>query len=334
MGFLDFFRPRLTHKDWNVREKAVSKVNDQDVLTNLVLNDPSEQVKLAALSRIDDQARLAKIVLNGPSEEVNLRALEKIEDFNQVRDCFEDKQRDGTLQDLPENVRVRAAKELIGTFFQRKLAEADPSLEVRKAALTHIARFDAEWLIGFAKRDLDRDTKDFAEIVLQEACAAEACSSLGDSEKFVVQLKDEDLLARVAKTSHNCMARLDAIAKIRDQRILADIVASMGGWEVQEGLLEKALANFHDQELLAGILRGMENSKVGIGELDKGREIVRKIQDQSLLADLAVRKLPFDFRLEAVWRLTDQSLLETLQRLAPDPNIRSSAAEQLRQLKK
>ncbi|OPY05594.1 MAG: hypothetical protein A4E61_00242 [Syntrophorhabdus sp. PtaB.Bin184] len=103
MEFMDLFRPKWKHSDLRVRKAAVAKLTDQRKLYLVVTNDHSWEIQEAALSKIDDQARLADIVAYGWGK-AREAATSKLTDQTRLADLA---QNDGDVR-----VRVAAYRKL------------------------------------------------------------------------------------------------------------------------------------------------------------------------------------------------------------------------------
>jgi hypothetical protein len=70
----------LTSKNYASRMRAVNKIDDQNILYKVVIDDSNPYVKLTALNRISDQELLYKVVLEEDDKEVKQAAFNKIKD--------------------------------------------------------------------------------------------------------------------------------------------------------------------------------------------------------------------------------------------------------------
>jgi hypothetical protein len=84
MSLFDWIQPKWKHRDAAIREQAVLGLKHQDVLETIVINDPSEQVRLAAITRITDQRMLARLACR--SDSVALAAMKRLTDRPLIAD--------------------------------------------------------------------------------------------------------------------------------------------------------------------------------------------------------------------------------------------------------
>ena len=136
-------------------------------------------------------------------------------------------------------------------------------------------------------------------------------------------MKDQDLLADIAKGDSNKGIRKAAVEKLEDQVLLALICWNDSDEKVRKaargrlkgqaahannalfgGSLDKfdALERVSEKTLLAEIAKRTWNGLVG-------DDAVRRIEDHILLADIAKNAMDSDVRRTAVWRVDDPDVL-------------------------
>jgi hypothetical protein len=103
----------LTSTNYASRMRAVNKIDDQNILFKVVVDDNSPYVKLAALNRISDQDLLYKVVIEVGDTEVKWAAFNKITD-----------------QDLINKLAVESRDAKISLDAVRKVTDQDVLLEI------------------------------------------------------------------------------------------------------------------------------------------------------------------------------------------------------------
>jgi hypothetical protein len=114
--------------------------------------------------------------------------------------------------------------------------------------------------------------------------------------------RDQELLARVATSDKAPGVRLVAALKLEDQALAQRVYGDLAGTE-------------------------------GWGRWHWGEIAVRKLDDQALLARIAVSDPSQSIREAAIWRLEDQALLERIARNDPAWSVRRAAEDRLKDLR-
>ncbi|MCH8905722.1 MAG: HEAT repeat domain-containing protein [Candidatus Heimdallarchaeota archaeon] len=147
-----------------IRKSAVQKVIDQDVLLELIFNDPSEKVKLAALknlnsnycgkvvakknlssklrefatSKIIDQAVLREISLGDSGRWVRDTAINNLEPLDENLETL----RYASCFDKDENVRYRAVKKINNNSILSQVVSKSDFIDSKKGAIERISDID------------------------------------------------------------------------------------------------------------------------------------------------------------------------------------------------
>jgi len=80
MAILDLFRPKWKHSNWKVREAAIEKLTDQNVLIDIAKNDEDYNVRTAAIEKITDQNVIIDVAKTDKNDKVRTAARNKISD--------------------------------------------------------------------------------------------------------------------------------------------------------------------------------------------------------------------------------------------------------------
>lgn len=252
MGFIDLFKPKKwKHSDPKVRLEAVREIEDQYLLTKIVLNDKNHKICLEALRKINKNNLLHTIAVSEKSEEICLDAIKKIE----------------YQPTLYHSAKSRHYPYWIREAFLEKLKD---------------------------------------QAILAEFVRSDPAGSMGDIA--LNKLKDQALVGiaidkgYVWKGDYNkkFSAIQKAVNKIENQTLLAEIVKEANDEQIEEIALEKIT----DQEVIVSFAKYWDPS-VRI-------YAVRKIEDQTVLADIAKNDDEDDVRKEATKKLESQAILANI----------------------
>jgi hypothetical protein len=162
------------------------------------------------------------------------------------------------------------------------------------------------------------------------------------------KIDDPSVLAKLAKSAKCVDIRLQAVKKINDQYVLADIARNDKDYKDYDVRIS-ATRRMNDQILLAEIARNNEEGLIRLAAVQALKdhialaqvakndesmvirmEAVKKIKDQTVLADIARADNHKDVRKAAVEKLKDQELLVQIARDDEDEDVRDAAKERAR----
>ncbi len=106
------------------------------------------------------------------------------------------------------------------------------------------------------------------------------------------KLKDQEVIAGIAKNDPDRIARIIAVSKLLDQGLLAEIVRK----KEYQSVIEAALNKLKDQDLLAAIATNDKTGWIRLGA-------TRKLKDQKLIAEIAKNDEMEHIRIAAKKRL-------------------------------
>ena len=122
-----------------------------------------------------------------------------------------------------------------------------------------------------------------------------------DSEvrlEAVKKINDESVLADVINNDSDLFVCLEALQKISDESVLADIIKNHS----DSFFRRKALNKISDESVLAYVAKNDSEERIRL-------EAVKKITDESVLADVAKNVSDGRVRFEAVKKISDESIL-------------------------
>lgn len=217
----DLFRALHRHRVDRIRARAVSDITDQKKLLDIVMNDPSDAVKLAALKNITDPAAIARIAKSTISEEVAGPAAAMIED----REMLHDVARSATMAAARIGAVTRLARSDPGRLVELACAEKDTPviLEIMqfikdRASLEKIIRGAAAPQAKIAAlKGIGKADRDFIFGIVRtekEIAVSRAAVSLIDDAATLAEIVRGDYLQAVKKT---------AVERIEDRKTLMEL---------------------------------------------------------------------------------------------------------------
>lgn len=127
-------------------------------------------------------------------------------------------------------------------------------------------------------------------------------------------LKDQNLLAELAKNDESPEVRKAAVGKIEDQSLLSEVVKQSKDVEVREAIIQK----INDQNVLAELAKDDESFKVRY-------EAISNLSDQSLLVEVAKHSKDKTVRRRLAWKIKNQKFLAEMAKNDDSFGNRSAA---------
>jgi len=147
---MGLFTPKHKHKDPRVRQAVVAKLTNEELLHDLVQNDPDWRVRAVAIKKISDQEILNRIAVNEKVYEVRKKAIRKVRNKDVLWKVI--------TTDQADDLRIMAVKRL-GRPEKLSALVIDPNqaTSVRKAAVNSI--LDIEILKSLYEKVSDEKIK-------------------------------------------------------------------------------------------------------------------------------------------------------------------------------
>ncbi|MDR2981420.1 MAG: WD40 repeat domain-containing protein [Puniceicoccales bacterium] len=290
------------------RQATVGKLTDQAVLTAIIQNTAeNSSIREAAVSGLTDQATIVAIARDAQnSPGIRVKAFQVLTDQSVLAEII-----------MSENDCEPGTKEWM---FARDLAcEAAKSM-TDQTQLVSLAKNDKiDWLVRATLVGSLADQK------LLEKFATDTKESQPVRSAAVEKLTDVRVLAGIATNDEDDAVRKLALSKLPDneQSLLVDIIKNAANAESPLGAVE-ALKKLNDQRLLADVATTTTLRIIR-------EEAIDKITDQFVLAALARPggETDAEIRLLALWRLADKALLADIAKNDPAESVRNAAAAKL-----
>lgn len=309
----ELLRIGRTHRDPDFRKAAFSRLADQTVLAEIAWHESDVHIRVDAVEYLTDQALLQKLVAEDKEPRVRGAAAQALKDENVLEQM--------ALGDESEHVRRIASNRLTSEAALARVATHDANNnythDIRLAAVRKIT--DETVLSQVAIGDGHYQVYEAAVDLLSNpiALANVATEGRGAWQQALDKLKDQELLLQVAIRGKSEKARKAAVGKLIDQVNLANLAIASEHYEVR---LE-AVARLTDEDLLAGVVRD--------GNGSVAEESVRKIKNPSTLADIA-RNGPWQVRKAAAWQIKDEKLLLDLAKTVKHIDVLEAIAPKLK----
>ena len=328
MAFMDLFRPKWRHSDYNVRARAVEKITKPSLLVKIAKSDGKDDIPQKAVAKITDQIALAEIAQKAKSMLARLAAADKLEKRELAQPVYVEAARNSeyhflaqdtikkiTDAQLAESINVEIASNVKFPCDCRKDA-ADRSAD--QSLLAEIAKNDNHTQVRVAAVEkLDAQTLPVEIAKNKQDAGVQKCAK-DKLAPSVLAATDQATLAEVAKTHEKSSARSSAASQLTDQVLLAKIARTDKNYEVRAA----AVANLDDQDELT-IIAKTDNYAAVFGAA------IRKLSIPTVITELAMNHDDCGRQAAAVGSLTDQSMLAEIMRETKEPSVYVEAADRL-----
>ncbi len=298
-GLINLFRPKWRHTDSQVREAAVGRLTDPRLLTRIAQKDESLSVRGAAVQKLADHALLAAIAQQDESDWVREAAVEKLTDNALLSEIAQ--------KDQSPSVRKAAVRKITDHALLAAIAQTDAHEDVRYAAVCELT--DQTVLAEIAKTDPEEDVRKRAmDNLTDQALLAEvALSGKYNGADAVSKLTDQSLIAEVAKRSGNGGTRLAAARMLADQELVQSVYAEIARTDDDRYRSLEAVWKLTDKSVLAELALNSRHPEVR-------RNAVSQLKDPSALIEVVrseVERTNTDdwVCVYAAGRITNQALL-------------------------
>jgi len=274
-----------------IREAAVVKITDQNVLNDIAKNDKESNVRNAAVNNITDQNILIDLAENANDTGVRISAVRKIGYLDQERLL-------SFIKNCNNNDVLRASiKEIRDQNDLTNIVQSD-NIVARQIALE---RIDDKWVL--------------------EKIANSKFNSIEIRKAAVEKITDEFLLNKIIRGADIIDVKIAAIQRITDQSILKNIVI----FEEDPAARIAAINKISDQSVLEEVVIFIYSDPI------VKVEAIQRITDQNILEDIArSQSYNSDVRIAAIQRITDQNILEDIARSHPyNSSVRIAAINKI-----
>jgi len=325
-----------------MRYEAVNKLTDTTVLADIVKNEENDGIRVGIMltDRLTDQAVFADIAKNDKYNDMRLRAVKKLTDQAVLTDVAK--------KEKNVNVRGTAVAKLTDPILLADIARNDENKDVRQTAVHNDNLTDQTVLTDIVKNEKEQMVRYYATL----------------------KLTDQALLADIAKNDQDTVIRIEAACKLDNrhqmeaQAVFVDVVknakdtvgfavysrAAAAGQLIDPVLLADVAKNdkakpvrwaavknkkLTDLTLLVDLAKNDKDADIRIAAAAKleGEEQHQALA-QAVFADLAKNAELWGERLDAVRKLTDQTLLADIAKNDQHDSVRRDAQQRLYKLQR
>lgn len=280
-------------KHWAVRREAVRKLTGQERIAQIAEHDTDEAVRVAAALKLKDRT-LAQRIFAEIATATTMSRKESGAPFEAVKHLTSQA---ALASAAKSSCDYGAASEAAGRVTDQALLadlvqNGEPS--VRRIVVARIT--DQKLLAGVAEADGDGAVRVVAASRLSDTGAAQkvfAEVALTDSEKHnrfeaVRRLTDQALLAQIVRSDATTLVRLEAAARIKDQSVAQPVIATVARGDKDPGERRVAVRLLHDQALL-----------LRIAETDGDRDVREEAAARAAMLGSARARIWFQHREDA-----------------------------------
>lgn len=340
--------------DWQVRRVAVEKINDENVLKDIVNDELTSAVAIKAMEHIDDIEFLSDICLNHPDAYVRLASINRISDESLLLKKDLTSLLDKILFNDPNDIVLKSVCENPYLDNQESLTKAVFTIEnedIKKLLLRKIT--DEAILADFALNSenkflrleaiqnpnlIDLDT--ISEIIIRdddEFNRVMAIYKIPDDESLLEIILRKPLHHRLPQIAQNTNLSDDYFLEILNDGTDEYACQVAAGFIGDVEMLEKLILSKSSDRIRADAIRNSHftNQKI-LDELIVTKtspeilfEAISKIENQDVLEDYILNHLQHDeITSKAISRVDDTDFLRNLS-THPDSGIRLEAVKRI-----
>lgn len=303
MGLFGLFKPAWMSNNSEKAVNAVKKVSDQAKLYEIAKNAPVYIVRKEATQKLTSQTDLLDIAKNGLGSDVRCCAIKKLTDqaalaeiaTNQkdndsiARACAISMLTDETqlsfiaMNDQQQHACIKALEKITNQGLIAEIA-SNPFSLAHKAALLELTdpALLQQTYVNIAKNT--------------------SHNSAHNPKDLLAMIEDDAALADIARYARSHHISKEAVLKISDQRLLADLAMAQ-----IEHLSIEAICRLSSQDVLAEVIRKSQK------EYKIVDVAIEKLTDESLMDDLIQdQELRANYRIYIAVKIADQSRVQDI----------------------
>lgn len=301
------------------RLNSVKNTTDEKKLKKFALNDPSDSVREIAVSKITDTNILSHIVKNEKSIKISKKAIDNIGDEYELKNLFIELSKRGIKYSeeinseiinritvpsyLIEMIEVNFSKQILA-----KILEIKPEYKLSSKIRKNIPKSNYDRILmesGYYSQ------KKITEIALTSS----RWTLRRDATKLI---KNQDTLIKIALTDSDSIVRAKATQQIKNQKILEKIAFTESNMNVRH----EAVKQIKNQKTLEKI--------AFFDSIDIIRcEAIKLIKNQDTLIKIALTDSDWQCRLEATKLIKNQNALIEIALTDSNDDVSKEAIQQL-----
>lgn len=312
-------------KSHAARHAAVIQLEDQELLARIARSDESFNVRLAATRKLNDQELLARIAYSDQISDVRLTAIRKLDDPVCIgRVAIEYKNQyaveDWDVRKKTDNALDSALIRITDSVLLAKIALESNRESIRLHAINRLKDQTVLSTIAFGGWNESLTTAAIEHLDDQATLRKLAQEDKRMYVRMIAvnKLTDQAVLGKVATTDVSERVRKRAVTKLTDQALLSFIAQNDSSEQVQM----ESVGHLTDQKELEKIARNDPNANVRLAAATttgsqglvvetalQAPYIIDRINDQSVLAAIAVAQAPLDVRVKAAALIDDATTI-------------------------
>lgn len=248
----------ITSRDYFEKQDILAKQLSQKTLSEVAKRANDKAIRDYSIKQLTDQNCLVDVAINSNFVDIASLALKRLNTESLIFEVAENAK--------SQNIRFEAIACLTDEAHLFNLAKNNTDLSVRKEALARITSFGV--LEDFLKNDTNFDIRHAAALKLPNEnpeVQAYFTSTLMDTKKHrdirkdaIGRILDQKILAEIVKVEKDIWLREIAFEKLTDQALLIDIAKS----DIDVPMRKKAINKINDSVALVEIMRASENDEI------------------------------------------------------------------------
>jgi len=299
------------HSNWAVGRQAIERLEDQQILRQIIEKDSDSQCREAAIRNLDNQQYLVELALTHARYGVRKEAVQRLTDQSALAEVAQN--------DPDSSIRQEAVLLLSNQEVLKKVVLNDQNAIVRSSAVSQIN--DKKFIEQVALTDPHAEVRYWAvrkvvnPDVLQEIVEKDNAKNVREMAQKMIEvvtyknIDNQEQLANIVRQDRFLVARQEALAYITDNQLLSGIVKELANKEKYAEIKKSALAKITDPSVLTELLsKGFY--LLHTHTPDEQQQLLDKIDQPELLEKIGLNKHNSkDFRLKALLKVSDQDVL-------------------------
>jgi len=331
--------------DKSTRMESATKLSDQKLLAELVINANDADVRTTALRKLKDQEFFARVAAESSDITLVMAALEKVTDQKLLIDIINNSKDRITIKKAIEKITDKQTlAAILKTEGNNPASEAAFNQLFDSTTIKHFTETDGD-LTAFREILKNLPDKQIYALIAKYAKIRDANEDA--SYKAICRISDKSILSELVESIGDGVLRLGATKRIsaidtasdvtkpdeaRTNALLAlrgadDFLANLARNDKSAEVRRAATFGIVDQQVLAGLAKNPQDEVAG-------GIAVSLIKDKNILADLARSSINERVRLIAANAASDMQTISELAKNAKDSGVQSAAKTVLEQLTK
>ncbi len=320
----------LNHPSFNIRASLFDYISDDNTIWDLAKNDFYADIRKLAIEKINDNSLLYEIALNDSKKTVKRKAIIQMDDEDLLIKLRKEIEEDYSylspiIRERIRDIHMEMAKSSTDESVLIDLALNDPDSYVRDYAVEnpHLNNQDVlEHLIfndsnKMVRRQAVSKIKD--DKVLIEVAQNDSDSWVRHSAVYNLDSSNQDIFIDIFYNDEDNDVKNVALLKIEDQNILKEQVENG-----DENRVYYAITNLEDEKLLMDTYKKYPYSKIQEKIIESPN-----LTDENFLEDIVLNE-HWRLGVPALKRINDSSILANIAQKSSDQFLRKKAVKRIK----